>query len=173
MKRVGTLLVLLAIASGCGSGGAQDDARPDLTVDAPGLDAGGGSEGGGTGDVGTGDGGDPCPRLPGAAWSVKAGADNAALVLNAEANAVTVLDYTPQTSPPFKVRGPLAASSKPQLPIDAVMVRRGALEGRVLITENTAIRQVDFKPSGEVVEAELFALGSGYTAIPGAIGVQP
>jgi hypothetical protein len=99
--------------------------------------------------------------------------NNAALVLNGEGNAITVLDYMPQVSPPFKVRGPLAASSKPLLPIDAVMVGRGALKGRVLVTENTAIRQVQFEASGQVSESELFSLGSGYTAIPGAIGIQP
>lgn len=99
--------------------------------------------------------------------------DNAALVLGPIPNAITVLDYAPGGSPIFKVRGPLATSSAPQLPVDAVMVRRGALTGRVLITENTAIRQAQFEASGQVTEIELFDLGSGSESIPGAIGIQP
>jgi len=99
--------------------------------------------------------------------------DNAALVLGPIPNAITVLDYTPGGSPIFKVRGPLATSSKPQLPVDAVMVGRGSLAGRVLITENTAIRQAQFEASGQVAEIELFDLGSGSESIPGAIGIQP
>jgi hypothetical protein len=100
--------------------------------------------------------------------------DNAAIVLNAMGNQITILDYDPSDSAkPFAVRGPLAGSSKPQLPVDAVMITRGILTGRVLITENTTIRQVQFGQGGEVTEVELFRLGSGVTAIPGAIGIQP
>jgi len=99
--------------------------------------------------------------------------DNAAVVLGAMANQITVLDYTPGGNPPFSIRGPLATSSKPQLPVDTVMIRRGALKGRVLVSENLSIRQIQFEASGQVTEVELFKVGSGNAAIVGAIGVQP
>jgi hypothetical protein len=89
------------------------------------------------------------------------------------ADTITVLDYDSAATPPFTVRGPVATSSKPLLPTDAVMIQRGNLRGRVLVTENTGIRQLQFEPSGQITEIELFDLGSGYAAIPGAIGIQP
>jgi hypothetical protein len=99
--------------------------------------------------------------------------DNAALVLGPIPNEITVLGYTPQGSPVFKIVGPLTTSSKPQLPVDAVMVRRGSLKGLVLVTENTAIRMVRFEASGQVTEVSLYDLGNGSGSIPGAIGLQP
>lgn len=100
--------------------------------------------------------------------------NNAALVLGAQADEITVLDYDPQNATtPFSIRGPLDASSNTLIPADAVMITRGALNGRVLITENTSIRQVQFEPSGAVTEKEIFSFGSGIPSIPGAIGVQP
>ena len=97
-----------------------------------------------------------------------------ALVLGAEANAITILEYNPSSAAtPFSVRGPLAASSTPQLPSVAVLIRRGTLTGRVIVAENLALRQVQLDKGGVVKEVELFSLGKGNSAIPGALGVQP
>jgi hypothetical protein len=97
-----------------------------------------------------------------------------ALVLNGEANTISILDYTPSdATTPFKLRGPAATSSKPQLPLVAVRITRGSLAGRVIIAENVALRQLQLTAGGGVSEVEHFSLGSGLTAIPGALGVQP
>jgi len=98
---------------------------------------------------------------------------NAALVLGAMSNTIALLSYDPAAAPPFKLAAAPQITGKPQLPTDAVMIRRGTLNGRVLITENQSIRQLQFETSGALKEIELFSLGSGMTAIPGAIGIQP
>jgi hypothetical protein len=100
--------------------------------------------------------------------------NDTALVLDGEANKITVLDYDPSNaSAPFSVRGFLATSSTPQLPTGAAMISRGALTGRVIVVENVSLRQVQLDKGGSAKESELYKLGSGLTAIPGAIGVQP
>jgi hypothetical protein len=53
------------------------------------------------------------------------------------------------------------------------MIRRGSLAGRVIVAENLSLRQVQLDKGGVVKEVELFGLGKGVAAIPGAIGVQP
>ncbi len=99
---------------------------------------------------------------------------NVALVLGAESNTISILDYSPSNSAePFKLRGAATTSSKPQLPMVAVRITRGSLAGRVIIAENVSLRQLQLAPGGGVSEVELFSLGSGVTAIPGALGVQP
>jgi hypothetical protein len=96
------------------------------------------------------------------------------LVVSGYGNALYVVDYDSQSATPFSVRGELAPTGgKPQLPGAAVMVSRGALSGRVLVAELTAIRQVKFSAGGVVADLGPFSFGSGYTAMVGAIGVQP
>ena len=73
----------------------------------------------------------------------------AALVTGTQSDSITVLDYNPSNaSAPFTVRGPLSTTSKPQLPADAVMIRRGQLTGRVIIADNLGLRQVQFEKGG-------------------------
>ena len=59
--------------------------------------------------------------------------------------------------------------ASPQLPGGAVMIERGSLAGRVLVSVNQGVHQVDFVDSGSPVDVGLTSLGS----IIGAIGVQP
>jgi len=100
--------------------------------------------------------------------------NDTALVVGCEANKITVLDYNPaSTTTPFSVRGAVTTSTSPQLPSTAVMIRRGALTGRVIIAENVSLRQLQLAKGGAVTETQLLSLGSGVTAIPGALGVQP
>jgi len=61
----------------------------------------------------------------------------------------------------------------PQLPANAVLLRRGNLEGLVLLSENTGIRRIRFEGSGAVVDLGLYDLGDGLENVPGAVGVQP
>jgi hypothetical protein len=58
--------------------------------------------------------------------------DNAALVVGAQANAITVLNYTPSNSAtPFSVRGPLTGSSKPKL--------RGRCDDRARLAQRAGV----------------------------------
>jgi hypothetical protein len=100
--------------------------------------------------------------------------DNAALVVSGFGDALIALSYTPDAAAPFAVKGPLTyAGAKPQLPAQPVMIARGSLAGLVLVAETSGIRRVRFEPSGSITDLGLTSFGSGYTAIPGALGVQP
>lgn len=59
------------------------------------------------------------------------------------------------------------------LPGGAVMVERGNLAGRVLISEVSGIHMVDLDGERNAVEVSLTSLGSDYEGIVGAIGVAP
>jgi len=98
------------------------------------------------------------------------------LVVSGFGDGIFVLDYDPaNATSPFTVRGELAYDGKkPQLPGQAVMIERGALTGRVLVAENTAVRMVQFTAQGAgVMDLGPWSTGAGLAAITGAIGVQP
>lgn len=59
------------------------------------------------------------------------------------------------------------------LPGSSVVITRGTLAGTALVAENVAVRQVAFDGAGGAADQGATSLGDGYTAIPGAIGVQP
>jgi len=101
--------------------------------------------------------------------------DNAAIVVSGFGDAIIALDYDAGAGDdPFSVRGELDyEGAAPQLPGDAVMVGSGSLAGRVLVVENLAVRQVQFNADGSVTDLGATRLGTGYDAIPGAIGIQP
>ncbi|MBI5480652.1 MAG: hypothetical protein HY906_17475 [Deltaproteobacteria bacterium] len=89
-------------------------------------------------------------------------------------DAIFVIDYNSQSATPFSVRGELPhIGTGPQLPGAAVMIRRGSLEGFVLVAELSGVRQVAFHSDYTVTDLGAFDFGSGYTAMVGAIGVQP
>ena len=101
---------------------------------------------------------------------------NAALVLNSDGmDALRILKYDPaNVATPFVIQGEVTyVNGKPQLPVDAVVIDRGALEGRVLVGENLAVRQLMFTAAGGVTDIALLNFGSGSTSIVGAVGVQP
>lgn len=102
--------------------------------------------------------------------------DNTAIILAIQGDAIFRVTYDEaNTTAPFAIAGELDyTGGGPALPGSAAMIRRGPLEGRVLIAENVAIRQVQFNPDGTVTDlGPLAAQGSGSLAITGAIGVQP
>lgn len=100
--------------------------------------------------------------------------DDAALVVSGYGDAVFVLDYAPDAATPFTLRGEVAyAGAAPQLPGDAVMVDRGGQRGLVLIAELAGVRRMRFGAGATVTDLGLQSTGTGYTAITGAIGVQP
>jgi len=100
--------------------------------------------------------------------------NDAALVVSGLGDALFELDYAPtNTTTPFSMVGELSYSGAgPQLPAGAVLIDRGGLRGRVVIAENTGIRQVQFE-SGAITDLGATSTGSGLGAIVGAIGVQP
>ena len=96
------------------------------------------------------------------------------LAVSGYGNAIYILDYAPDGSVPFSVRGKLPVhGDAPQLPSTAVMVSRGSLTGLVLVAEVSGVRRVQFRPDGTVQDLGLYNLGSGYDAMVGALGVQP
>lgn len=97
------------------------------------------------------------------------------LVVNGMGDALYVLDYDDQNATtPFTLRGELTyTGAGPQLPGGAVMIARGNLQGRVLISENTGIRMVEFEGGGTVTDLGALDLGSGLDRVAGVVGVQP
>lgn len=64
------------------------------------------------------------------------------------------------------------AGAHPQVPGASTMVKRGALAGRVLISEVRGVFQVKFAPKAVVTDLGLFDLAGGEENIAAAIGVQ-
>lgn len=82
-------------------------------------------------------------------------------------------DATDSVSP-FSFGGEVAYQGVgPQLPGTGAMIRRGGLAGRVLLTELSSIRQLQFNANGTVADVGLFDTGDGVEYMVGAIGVQP
>jgi hypothetical protein len=103
--------------------------------------------------------------------------DDAALVVSGlDGDALYVLDYEPEADPPFSNRGELAyEGAGPRLPDTAVLIDRGRLRGRVLVSQVSEIRQVQFEGEGRVTDLGIFNLGGDddIDQIIGAMGVQP
>jgi len=101
--------------------------------------------------------------------------DAAIVVSGVDGDAILALDYDPSSaSAPFTIRGELSYTGRnPQLPANAVMIERGALEGLVLIAENLGVRRVQFRPDGEITDLGAFNVGMGAEAIVGILGVTP
>jgi len=59
------------------------------------------------------------------------------------------------------------------LPGDLATIDRGALKGRVLVSENVSVRQLAFRADGSVEDLGSLQFGSGLDNIGGAIGVTP
>jgi hypothetical protein len=97
------------------------------------------------------------------------------LVVSGFDDALFVLDYDPSSasSPLTGAREMGYSGASPQLPGTAVMIDRGSLRGRVLVTEVSGVRQVQFAADGSIADLGLTDFGSGYENMPGSIGVQP
>ena len=78
-------------------------------------------------------------------------------------------------SAPWTLAGPVTATDpSPVQPLDhAVVIPRGSLAGRVLAVEVGGIRTLELEPAGGARIGPVLALGTGYSGLPGAIGVQP
>lgn len=99
---------------------------------------------------------------------------DAAVVASGFGDALFGVAYDPDAATPFQSQGELDyTGAGPALPSTMVVLTRGALKGLVLVSENTAIRQVRFEGGGVITDLGPFSLGDGIEDIPGAIGVQP
>jgi hypothetical protein len=100
---------------------------------------------------------------------------DAALVVSGFGEELIVLGYDPNDlSTPFSIDGPpIYQGGPPGLPGKAVLIDRGDLRGRVLLTEYNGVRQVTFQPGGSVLDHGLTTFGAGMENNVGAIGVQP
>jgi hypothetical protein len=95
------------------------------------------------------------------------------LVTSGFGDAIFEVSYTPLEDPPFHLEGEIDyTGDAPQIPVDAVMVARGSLEGHVLVAEVGAVRQLAFAPAG-LSDGGRYELGAGTENIVGAIGVVP
>jgi hypothetical protein len=68
---------------------------------------------------------------------------------------------------------PTWRGARPSLPADLVVIRRGSLEGLVLLSELEGVRRLRFSPGGDLEDLGLSPAAGGYVGIMGAIGVQP
>ena len=101
---------------------------------------------------------------------------NAAIVMNDDStDQIHVLSYDPsKPAAPFVITGELAYKfGKPQIPVTASVIDRGALKGSVFIGENTAVRKVVFMPNGTVVDGAKLSFAGGLETVIGVVGVQP
>jgi hypothetical protein len=100
---------------------------------------------------------------------------NAFLLTTADPDAVYVLAYeSTSTSAPLINRGLVPYKfGRPQLPTSSVVISRGKLEGRVLIAETSAVRQMQFLPNGTIVDTATFTFTGDTSDAVGSIGVTP
>jgi len=90
-----------------------------------------------------------------------------------DGDAIYVLD-TGGTGGAWRIRGELAyAGAAPLLPGDVATISRGALRGRVLVSELSSVRQLAFRDTGAVEDLGSLQFGDGLENIGGAIGVTP
>ena len=99
--------------------------------------------------------------------------DDTAVVASAFGDALFVLDAAGPAGA-WRVRGQVTYNgAAPMLPGDFATIDRGALRGRVLVSENVSVRQLAFRTAGVVEDLGSLAFGSGLQNISGAIGVTP
>jgi DNA-binding beta-propeller fold protein YncE len=113
---------------------------------------------------------------PSPAAAVMSPFGNAALLLNSDGtDALRVVRYSPNDpATPFAITGEITyVGKKTELPTFAHVVDRGALRGRVVVSEVTTLRQVRFAPEGTVTDLGQFDLGGGSANIVGSMGAQP
>jgi hypothetical protein len=100
---------------------------------------------------------------------------NAFLLTTADPDAAYALAYdSTSTAAPLINRGLVTYKfGKPQLPTSSIVITRGKLEGRVLIAETSAVRQMQFLPNGTITDTAKFAFTGDSSEIVGSIGVTP
>ena len=98
-----------------------------------------------------------------------------ALVPSGYGDRYWLLGEDPDGTLPWFIAGQVqeAGQSGVQLPDGALAITRGPLAGHALAVEVGGVRQLDLDPSGGATLGAVLGFGSGYSGIPGALGVQP
>lgn len=114
---------------------------------------------------------------PGAEGIVVSPFANAVFVTSADPNGAYTMTHDPaNTTEPFGAPKEIAygADGRPELPAYAGVVRRGPLKGRIVITENTTIRQLQFEADGRVTDRGSVAIEGTHSQNEiGAAGLTP
>lgn len=99
--------------------------------------------------------------------------NDAALVVSGFGEKLWILDYAPNASEPFSIRGEVSYSSNPELPAFAVSIDSGQHQGRVFVAENAGIRMLRFATGGVVTDEGVLDFGEGLPNAIGSIGLVP
>jgi DNA-binding beta-propeller fold protein YncE len=102
--------------------------------------------------------------------------NNAALIVSSDtvSKLRTVRYDSTKSGGNFTLAGEVAYTlGKPTLPQRAVGLRRGSLRGRVLVTELSAVRQLQFGADGSLDDVSITSFGSGLQNIVGSLGIVP
>ncbi len=102
--------------------------------------------------------------------------NNAALVVSSDTVAkLRIISYdSSKHGGNFTLSGEVKYTlGKPSLPQRAASLQRGPLSGRVLVTETTALRQLQFGSDGSLTDVSITQLGSGAENIVGSLGIVP
>ena len=96
------------------------------------------------------------------------------LLLSGYGDALLSFHFTGRSDAPFE-EGPAPSYSNggPQLPTAVDQVMKGPLKGRVLVTENEGIRQLQFGENTSLSEVGFVAIGESFEGITGALGIAP
>ena len=96
------------------------------------------------------------------------------LVVSGYGDAIFTLRPTGDAQAPFSLGPePSYTDGAPQLPTASASVQSGALQGHVLVTENTGIRQLQLGLNAALTDQGLVAIGESFEGIAGAIGIAP
>lgn len=100
---------------------------------------------------------------------------NAGIVVSGYGHAIFELIYDPgYPLAPFSLGEEVKYSGGgPSLPDTAVTIERGRLKGRVLISDVSSIRQLQFGSDGTITDLGVYSFGQGYQNMVGALGIQP
>lgn len=101
---------------------------------------------------------------------------NAMLLMNSDGeDALRVVKYdAANDATPLSIAGLVALKGgKTELPTIAFAIDRGSLKGRVLVSENQAVRQLAFGADGSLTDVDARVDFTGFTGIVGALGIEP
>lgn len=115
--------------------------------------------------------------LPGVETAAASPYGNSFFIGLADPDGMSTVQYASSATGAFSAPAELITATKPQLPFAANVITRGALKGRIVMAELSAIRQMQFAAGGAVSEVGVFQMPSAgdddLTAILGGFGLTP
>lgn len=95
------------------------------------------------------------------------------LVISGFGDAIYRYAYEADAAEPLTSLGALSTTERPAVPGAAAWVSRGALRGLVLVSEAEGLRTVMLGEGATAEDLGRVAMGSGLSALPGAVGIAP